>query len=124
MEIRENSLEMDEPSRSLSTNLTLQSRKNGSGPRSEWSVELLGAEASSHRTLFMFCFYAERNGKPMKAQLVSFIPKKKNAFDAMQRTALLLGRERNWRLGVRLGSGSCSSETRGFLQGVMMRMRV
>ena len=46
--------------------------------------------------LLMFCFYAERNGKPMKAQLVSFVPKKKkNAFDAVQRTALLLGRERN-----------------------------
>ena len=62
-------------------------------------MELLGAEASSHRTLMdllMFCFYAERNGKPMKAQLVSFVPKKKkNAFDAVQRTALLLGRERN-----------------------------
>lgn len=90
-------------------------------------MELLGAEASSHRTLMdllMFCFYAERNGKPMKAQLVSFVPKKKNAFDAMQRTALLLGRERNWRLGVHLGSGSCSSGTRGFLQGVVMQMRV
>ena len=50
--------------------------------------------------------------------------KKKNAFDAIQRTALLLGRKRNWRLGVHLGSGSCSSGTRGFLQGVVMWMRL
>lgn len=35
----------------------------------------------------------------------------------MQRTALLLGRERNWRLRVRLGSGSCSSETGGVPAG-------
>ena len=49
-------------------------------------MELLGAEASSHRTpvgFLVFCFYAKRNGKPMKAQLVSFVPPKKGAFDAM-----------------------------------------
>ena len=35
-------------------------------------MELLGAEASSHRTLMdllMFCFYAERNGKPLDVSM-------------------------------------------------------
>lgn len=54
MEIRENSLEMDEPSRSFSTNLTLQSRKNASGPRSEWSYWELRLHLIGHSLCFVF----------------------------------------------------------------------
>lgn len=65
-------------------------------------MELLGAEASSHRTLMdllMFCFYAERNGKPMKAQLVSFVPKKKKCFRCYAENSFVVGKREKLEVG-------------------------
>ena len=65
MEIRESSLEMNETSRPFSTNLALQSRKNGSGPRSEWSCWELRLHLTGHSwTSLCFVFMLREMGSP------------------------------------------------------------
>lgn len=115
-------VEMDEPSRAFCTNLALESRNKGrrsagkaglgQGHTAQVCVELLRAEASSHmapQILLTFVFMPREMGSPWRLNW-SDLYHKKGAFDAVWRTDFfLLGGERNWKLGVHLGSGSCSS---------------
>ena len=63
MEIRENSLEVVEPSGPFSTNLVQE--KNGSGPRSEWSCWGLRLHLTGHPWASLcFVFMLREMGSP------------------------------------------------------------